>query len=86
MNAKEMFEKLGYYETLNNEYTLSYTAKFFISDKHRIEFFKNTKEFVCCVYSDSPFEPAKPFYLSLQEFQAISKQIEELGWLGSDNE
>lgn len=80
MSAKEMFEKLGYEETLNNEYTLSYTAKFFISDKHRIEFFKNTNQFICHCYSDSPFEPVKPFEVDMEELQAINQQVKELGW------
>jgi hypothetical protein len=80
MTAREMFEELGYEETLNNKYTLSYTAKFFVSDKHRIEFYKNAKEFICHYYSDSPFEPAKPFNVSLKELQAINQQVKELGW------
>lgn len=84
-SAKEMFEELGYEETLNNEYTLCYSKKIFISDIYKIEFYKNIKEFICHWYSDSPFEDAHPFEVNMKELQAINKQVEEL-WGGNSCE
>lgn len=80
MTAKEMFEELGYEITFENKYTLTYTKKFFVSDEHQIEFYKNIKCFASKCWSDSPFEDAKPFELNMEELKAINKQIEELGW------
>lgn len=80
MTAKEMFEKLGYELYTDSYYKISYKFKNTISDTYEIEFFKDKKEFVCEWYSDSPFEPVKPFNVTLQELQAINKQVEELGW------
>ena len=81
MKAKEMFEALGYELTFENEYTLTYTTKRFISEEHQIEFYKNVKAFCSKVYSDSPFQGAKPFELDMQELKAINQQCKELGWL-----
>ena len=81
MSAKEMFEELGYEITFENEYTLTYTKKIFISDEHQIEFYKNIQCFASKRWSDSPFEDAKPFELNMQELKAINQQCKELGWI-----
>lgn len=72
MNAKGMFEELGYkYKYLPNS--------------HRIEFFKDKDEEMHFVYNEIIFN--KKFktikikgYFDLEELQAINKQVEELGW------
>ena len=78
MNAKEMFEKLGYEERATN-YCIYHSKKnkeinLWISPKV-IECFEYNEEDERCVSSD----------ITLQELQAINKQVEELGWLGSDD-
>lgn len=81
MSAKEMFEKLGYefeiteYDDFKPDY--NYVDKndnviyFDLEDKELI-FIPSTKQFII----------RKP----LELLQAINKQLEELGWLGSDKE
>ena len=81
MDAKEQFEAIGYEMTFENEYTLTYTKKIFVSDEHQIEFYKNIKCFSSMVWSDSPFEDAKPCEVTMDELKAINQQCKELGWL-----
>lgn len=73
MSAKEMFEKLGY------------------KKEHRISYIKYYKEVEQCY--GGPVETQIWFYqinecfeknrevITMEELQAINKQIEELGWL-----
>lgn len=80
-NAKTMFEKLGYhcdegcdgilYSKWVQEENVDYNVQISF-DKKPITFEKTkTKEV---------FNPSKPTYITLEELQAINKQIEELGW------
>ena len=66
MSAKEMFEKLGYKRTTNNKNIVEYTHK--IYEGKYIYFGKQNKWI-------ETFE-----YITLEELQAINKQVEELGW------
>ena len=75
MTAKEMFEKLNYFEAsypYSDELVYNYTTSD-IEDYRYIAFNKIDKyiEFDDCT---------SEFKLSLEELQAINKQIEELGW------
>lgn len=77
-NAKTMFEKLDYIKI--KEYNR------YILYKHKrcncyIEFLSNISESVkqiCCYSKGLIFKHET--YLSLEELQAINKQVEELGW------
>ena len=79
MSAKEMFEKLRY-----NDYDEGYSAIVYINtiSDERIWFDLIDKE-IEKYYQPSAFE-IKTMPITLKELQAINKQIEELGWLGSD--
>ena len=73
MEAKEMFEKLGY----KREYRISY-----------IKYYKEVEQ--CCgdlveiqiwfYQIDKCFEKNREV-ITMEELQAINKQVEELGWL-----
>ena len=70
-SAKEMFEELGYKQTINN------TKYIYMSSYHNtiIEF----DEIIVTVrISQIDKEYAQTF--NMKELQAINKQVEELGW------
>lgn len=101
MSAKEMFEKLGYELTKNNGQYLIYYYKgtmglnswehknakphlLYGTDKEII-FDKHCKDFLMyCPTRQEDYEDCSA-EINMQELQAINKQIEELGWLGSDD-
>ena len=80
MEAKEMFEKLGYEYKKDNDY-IKYTLKKYISNSYNILFYLDEKLICCYISNDSPFSPDEPYEIGINELQAINKQIEELGWL-----
>ena len=65
MSAKEMFEKLGYKYEFNNKYHIRY---YNVKKDNYIWFDLQSKTLEISEYCN------------LKELQAISKQIEELGW------
>ena len=80
-SANEMFEEIGYaYDQDNWHPEITYKIKHFISDTTFIYFNLQNKEFSKFTNSDSPFEPSKVESITFDEFKAIQKQIEELGW------
>ena len=72
MSAKEMFEKLGYGDYFNNGLRITYSN--FDKECKMIEFDLKKKQLMLADDSQEVFE------LSLEELQAINKQVEELGW------
>lgn len=65
MSAKELFEKLGYKQTRNDNYSTCYSNE---EEDYYIYFYNYSKKLK--VLHD----------ISIQELKAINKQIEELGW------
>ena len=82
MSAKEMFEKLGY-ELVNKAPMLwQYNDGGFIKN---IEFSKTLETITFSnyeYYNDG--KPQDEHRINVRELQAINKQVEELGWLGSE--
>ena len=78
MKAKEMFEKLGYGDYFNNGLRITYSN--FDKECKMIEFDLKKKQLIFVDDSEEVFE------LSLEELQAINKQVEELGWEVISNE
>jgi hypothetical protein len=72
MTAKEMFEILGYGDYFNNGLRITYSN--FDKECKMIEFDLKKKQLILADDSEEIFE------LSLEELQAINKQVEELGW------
>ena len=84
MSAKEMFEKLGFKE----EYTpykdvICYKTKESYFNRKIIFWLDDKIIYNNLIYGD--FEMAGSCPLSIDLIQAINKQVEELGWLGSDS-
>ena len=82
MTAKEMFEELDYVEFNGNYQKTNGLTQF------TIEFDKDKKEinFSLCKYEHSTFTDDFELVLdnpilSLKEFKAIQKQLEELNWI-----
>lgn len=74
MKAKEMFEKLGYYE--DTEHNSIFAIKVYQNNNDRYKpriYFDNDKT-IC---KDGIFGRLD---ITFEELQAINKQIEELGW------
>lgn len=73
MTAKEMFEKLGYRERNNIKITGLIKSYFKHSDEI-IDFYSNKTFRKVGEYSVGYYN------FTMQELQAINKQVEELGW------
>ena len=71
-SAKEMFERLGYGDYFNNGLRITYSN--FDKECKMIEFDLKKKQLIFVDDSEEIFE------LSLEELQAINKQVEELHW------
>lgn len=79
MTAKEMFKELGY----------ELKSKFHVADKVFLNYQKDyvistfSKELSFCKWKPRLFGFLKPYSqdITVSEFKAINKQIEELGWL-----
>lgn len=81
MTAKEMFEKLGYACDESCDGIL-YSKWVYENDTDyeiQINFEKNP---ICFrkTRTKEVFNPSRPDDITLQELQAINKQVEELGW------
>jgi len=74
MTAKEMFEKLGYKQTINKTYTLEYRY-FTYTKSFSVKFRKDKKR----VYENGRLIDDYKNYLG-ELGEAINKQVEELGW------
>ena len=75
MTAKEMFEKLGYECFINKELEeIDYTKK---DNKEFIVFVHYRFDNSYVFYKQTDYEPGD---ITMEELQAINKQVEELGW------
>lgn len=78
MKAKEMFKKLGYLE-VKDKYIDGITYVSLMKNTYKeISMFKDGNKILI------PIENID--ILEYEELQAINKQVEELGWLGSEKE
>lgn len=68
MNAKEMFEALGY--ECSKYYDRNIMIQYYDEEENQIVFWIMEQEF-----------SASNFSLTVDEFKAIQKQIEEFGWI-----
>lgn len=80
MSAKEMFEKLGYefeiteYEEFKPDYN-------YVDKNDNVIYFDLEDKELCFIPANKQMIIRQP----LKFIQAINKQVEELGWLGSDD-
>ena len=82
MKAKEMFEKLGYEDFCG---TLNYIKEYKDGREIFIDFDIKRKKISKgrCGFAIYKMD-SRDIEITLKELQAINKQVEELGWLGSD--
>lgn len=79
MEAKDMFEEIGFIYDDSIQDEINYFNKRFISDTNVISFNLKLKRVTAFVESDSPFTPNRPYTLNLKELQAINQQMKEIG-------
>lgn len=72
MNAKEMFEKLGY--KYNKNRNRNRMIEYCKEDSTSVLFWINERKF-------SVSEYCEPKDITVDEFKAVQKQMEELGWI-----
>lgn len=83
MNAREMFKELGYSLKVDNNNLIEYSKE----DCGHIafDFDIETKRFYSR-YSFSPSFQSTAHSITLDEFEAVQKQMEELGWIEEKQE
>ena len=84
MSAKEMFEKYGYELVNDDECELIYQTYSYPEYDDTEQIIKFDK--ICkTVTSAQGFSFNRPCEICVDELKIINKQVEELGWLGSDD-
>lgn len=79
MKAKEMFKKLGFEQTLNDSDFIFYEKVEAESCHTRFMFALESRSFEAIFYVDG--YGGGGYFIELDEFKAILKQMEELGWI-----
>jgi len=85
MTAKEMFEALGYKQTTNNDNLIEY-----IDDSHGdgdykyVSFNHMWKVYEVGYYDGFETKRKKASRVFIEEHEAITKQMKELGWIWYD--
>ena len=83
MTAKEMFEKLGYVQTIKNDNLIEYTDHSHGDGGYMyVRFYLISWKSYTVGYYDSYVTTTKEATLvSIKEHEAITKQMKELGWI-----
>lgn len=79
MSAREMFKKLGFEQTLNDSDFIFYEKVEAESCHTRFMFALESRSFEAIFYVDG--YGGGGYFIELDEFKVILKQMEELGWL-----
>lgn len=79
MNAREMFKKLGFEQTLNDSDFIFYEKIEAESCHTRFMFALESRSFEAIFYVDG--YGGGGYFIELDEFKVILKQMKELGWL-----
>lgn len=85
MTAKEMFEAMGYEQTANNDNLIEYLLEdrdeeigyYFI----RFYLIWTRKSYTVGSYNGRETKTTEPMGVSIRKHKAITKQMEELGWI-----
>lgn len=77
MNAKEMFEKLGYRCIKSNN------SIWYINDSDE-ENYRSVEFYFCDCTFDAIGNYGDPLMVNVKELEAINKQCEEIGWIESE--
>jgi hypothetical protein len=84
-SAKEMFEDLGYKHSLFGNKDNKNIIYDLVNEDTYIMFRISTKEIKFCGVFPNKVDSIS-FSMNTALLQAINKQVEELGWIGSDKE
>lgn len=84
MTAKEMFKKLGFEQTLNDSDFIFYEKVEAESCHTRFMFALESRSFEAIFYVDG--YGGGGYFIELDEFKVILKQMEELGWIKEKQE
>lgn len=84
MTAKEMFEKLGFEQTLNDSDFIFYEKVEAESCHTRFMFALESRSFEAIFYVDG--YGGGGYFIELDEFKVILKQMEELGWVEEEKQ
>ena len=82
MTAKEMFEALGYEQTINSDTLIEYN-----DDSHGdgdyayVIFNRMWKEYEVGYFDGYETKTIEPMVVSIKKHEAITKQMKELGWI-----
>ena len=79
MTAREMFKKLGFEQTLNDSDFIFYEKVEAESCHTRFMFALESRSFEAIFYVDG--YGCGGYFIELDEFKVILKQMEELGWI-----
>jgi hypothetical protein len=78
MTAKEMFESLGYKQTINSDYLIEYVGDNEDNEFVYIRFYFLSEEYAVG-YFDGYIPAAMP--TTIKEHEAITQQLKELCWI-----
>lgn len=82
MNAKEMFEALGYEQTTNSDKAIEYTDDSHGDGDYKyVSFNRMWKEYEVGYFDGYDAKRKEPIDVSIEEHEAITEQMKELGWL-----
>lgn len=78
--AKEMFSKLGYEKLYKHNSYMFYEKELKKNPKYENDYVHIGFEFVDKTFSKTYGDDKSAYEITMEELQAINKQIEELGW------
>lgn len=78
--AKEMFSKLGYEKLYKHNSYMFYEKELKKNPKYENDYVHIGFEFVDKTFSKTYGDDNSVYEITMEELQAINKQIEELGW------
>ena len=82
MTAKEMFEVLGYEQTINSDNLIEYKDDSYgYGDYKYVVFHHFWKEYLVGYYDGYETKTRPRSKVSIEEHEAITKQMKELGWI-----
>lgn len=81
MTAKEMFEALGYKQVLNNDKFIEYRDDSHGDGDYKYIYFIHLWKSYVVGYFEWCNRNVRPTKVYIEEYEAITKQMKELGWL-----
>lgn len=80
MEAKEMFEELGYEQKIEYYRGKEKEIKYVVEEKYHSQFVFDMNNKMFNAYFETSEGEEMPAWIEMKMLKAINKQIEELGW------